>query len=130
MTPPNSSPDPVSSRDQGPAAKLPLDDDALLACGLEAFRDDCARAPAQGLAARVLAQVRRGDAESARFVRVARAYSVAAAVLLVVGVGGSVITHRSTRGASQPAPRVEDLEANRLARELADTLDDHPVGGR
>ena len=113
-----------------PPSKLPLGDDALLARGLEAFRDDCARAPADGLASRVLAQVRRGDAESARFARVARAYSVAAAVLLVVGVGGSVITRRAAHGASHSAPRIDDLEANRLARELAVTLDDHPVGGR
>ena len=113
-----------------PPPTLPLDDDARLARGLEAFRDDCARAPAAGLAARVLANVRRGDDESARFLRLARAYSAAAAVLLVVGVTGSVLTRASAHAASRPVPRLDDLEANRLARELAVTIDDQRVGGR
>jgi hypothetical protein len=107
----------------------PLDDDALLARALEAFRDDCARAPAADLAARVFAGVRRGDDESARFLRLARAYSAAAAVLLVVGVTGSVLT-RPSGHVARSAPRIADVEANRLARELAVTIDDQRVGGR
>ncbi len=130
---PTAHPD-LPSPDRASSRKLPLDDDALLARGLDAFRDDCARSPAPGLAVRVLGDVRRGDAESARFVRVARAYAVAAAVLLVVGVGGSVITRRGAHGGSRsalgPIPGIADLEENRLARELAVTLDDHPVGGK
>ena len=110
--------------------RIPLDDDALLARALDAFRADATRLPADGLAARVLAGVRRGDADARRFERVARVYAAAAAVLLVVGVAGSVAVRRSPRESARVAPRLDDLEAARLAQELAVTLDDQHVGGK
>ena len=110
--------------------KIPLDDDALLARALDAFRADAARLPADGLAARVLAGVRRGDADERRFERVARVYAAAAAVLLVVGVGGSLAVRRSVPASARVAPRLDDLEAARLAQELAVTIDDQRVGGK
>ena len=116
-----------------PSRKLPLDDDALLARGLEVFRADAVCVPAPDLAARVLARARAGDVDAQRFERVARVYAAAAAVLLVAGVGGSVIVHHpapSSTTTAQAAPRIDDIEASRLAREQAVTLDDQRVGGK
>ena len=115
---------PSSGRLPAPAA------DALLLRGLAAWREDVARPAADDLAVRVLAAARRGDADDLRFRRVARVYSAAAAVLLVVGVGGSVLAVRPPAGASSRAPRIDDLETSRLARELAITLDGQRVGDR
>ncbi len=78
----------------------------------------------------MLAGVRQGDADERRFERVARVYAAAAAVLLVVGVGGSLAVRRTVRESARVAPRLDDLEASRLAQELAVTLDDQHVGGK
>lgn len=117
-----------------PRRRLPLDDDALLARGLEVFRADAGRAPAEDLAARVLAAARAGDPDQLRFRRLARTYAVAASALLVVGVGGTAMNQREARGemraVSKLPPTIDDLEASRLARELEVTIDGQRVGGK
>jgi hypothetical protein len=119
--------------------RIALDPDALLARGLDLVRADleeaaasrlpAPRLPGQGLAERVLAAARAGDADAVRFARLARVYAAAAAVLLVVGVGGSVMVRRPALS-QRAAPRLDDLEVSRLAREAAVTLDDQHVGGK
>jgi len=119
-------PDSPSSAD---ARRIALDPTALLERGLDVWRADAAHSAAPGLAERVLAAARAGDADAARFARLARVYAAAAAVLLVVGVGGSVMVRRPSV-APRSAPRIDDLEVSRLAREAAVTLDDQRVGGK
>lgn len=102
--------------------------DALLARVVSAWRDDVARPAADGLSARVLAAARRGGDDDVRFRRVARVYAAAAVALLAVGVGGTLVLRRVAPPRS--APRLDDLESERLARELAVTIDAQRVGGR
>lgn len=105
------------------------DDDARLDAAFAVFRHDCRRAPADDLAARVMARIAAGDPEAARFHRTARGYAAAAAVLLAFGVGGSIHVRSSAAG-PRVAPRVDDLVEARLAREQSAALSDQPVTGK
>jgi len=109
------------------------DDDARLDAAFAVFRHDCRRAPADDLAARVMARIAAGDPEAARFHRTARGYAAAAAVLLAFGVGGSIHVRSSSAG-PRVAPNVDDLVDDlveaRLAREQSAALSDQPVTGK
>lgn len=99
---------------------------------LSAFRDDVRRAPPprSDLAERVLAAVAHGEDEILRFRRLARAYTAAAAVLVAVGVGGTLLVQGNRPQGSPLASSVADLEASRLSLEKNVTLTDLAVGGR
>jgi hypothetical protein len=104
------------------------DDADSIDSALAILRRDLGTArPAPGLADRVLAAARRGDAETLRFRRYARAYGAAAALLLALGTAGAVALRRPP-----PDPRgtLADLEATRMALEQAVSVADLAVGGR
>ena len=107
---------------------------ARLKAAMDAFRDDAGAAPPQALAERVLASAVRGEQESERFRALARRYSAAAAVLLAVGVGGSVWVAPAAPAPSSAgrtgAASLADLEESQMARELYVALDEQPIGGR
>ena len=106
---------------------------ARLRSAMDAFRDDASAAAPEALAERVLASAARGEQESEQFRGLARRYAAAAAVLLAVGVGGSVwVAPAASSASAQRAGTASlvDLEESQMARELYVALDEQPVGGR
>jgi anti-sigma factor RsiW len=89
----------------------------------DALRDDVPAAP-EGLAARVYLSVAGGHAESERFHAVARRYTAAAAVLLALGVGGSLWVDRAqAQHGAEPRGTLADLAALRQAEVSYGLLD-------
>jgi anti-sigma factor RsiW len=87
---------------------------ARLRAAGDALRDDVPAVP-EGLAARVYLSAVGGHAESERFHAVAKRYAAAAAVILALGVGGSLWVDRVPKHASagEPAGTLADLAAQR-----------------
>ena len=102
-----------------------------LRAAMDVFREDAAAAAPDRLGERVLAAVARGDDESDRFHALARRYAAAAAVLLAVGVGGTVWTHGTIPAAGTAAPpTIAELEESHMDGERYLDLDSQPVEGR
>ena len=108
-----------------------------LRAAMDAFREDVPTTVPHGLAERVLASAARGDDESERFRALARRYAAAAAVLLAVGVGGSVWVAGAEGfdGARDPSgspsqPTLSDLVDGHMKSEQYVALDALSVRGR
>ncbi len=107
---------------------------ARLAAAMDSLREDAAKqGPHPDLAVRVLAAVANGDPdahEARRFARAARWWSVAAAVLFAVGVGGTLAVRRAGGGQGPQALDSSDLLAHveswRMAEERARDLVTQP----
>lgn len=106
--------------------------DPALDALLGVWRDDCrAVATAPHLAARVLAAAARGDVESSRFQRFARAYAVAATLVAAASIVGALWLRHTARPATVASvPRVTDLEEARLSLAGLESVADLSVGGR
>jgi anti-sigma factor RsiW len=105
---------------------------ARLRAAGDALRDDVPAAP-EGMAARVYLSVVGGHAESERFHAVARRYAAAAAVILALGVGGTLwvdvipgLGRAAAQSATEPRGTLADLAALRQAEVSYEFLDAGP----
>ena len=116
--------------------------DEALARFMDAWRDDVSTVPPRGLAEHVLAAVSGRQDEAERFQGLARRYAAAAAVLLAVGVGGSVTLAGTASPAGSPSSTADfsvvagfggllDKHMSTVAYEVISELPNElPAGGR